>query len=211
MPELAASFHRRSKIKYFAKRIIECITGYAVRYHVPPWEKREILFTFDDGPIPATLDILDLLDEYKKKAIFFLVALNVRKYPQIAREIVQRGHLIGSHGLAHLNMKKLSLSEFSRNVKQSFRIIEDVCGIKTRYFRPPFGQISFVQAIWAVIHGITLFFWSCGVSDSGELDFINPAVSLENKEKITKHRLIFLLHDYTPLDVVNTSLKELNN
>jgi len=199
-------FQNHLKFKFLLKRCVEAATGYRIRYHAPYWSKAKIIFTFDDGPLPSTIHILDLLDKHKKKAIFFLVAENVKKYPQIAREIVKRGHLVGSHGLIHLNMKKLSLSEFSHNIKKSFRIIEDICEVKTKYFRPPFGQINFVQAIWIIIHGIILFFWSCGVSDSGELNFINPAVSLRNKEKITKHRLIFLLHDYTPLDVIKKYL-----
>lgn len=206
MPELAVSFHRRSKIKYFAKRIIECITGYTVRYHVPPREKKEIFLTFDDGPIPATLDILDLLDEYKKKAVFFVVAENVKKYPQIAREIVKRGQLVGLHGLTHINMKELSLLEFSRQTKEGLKIIKEICGVEAKYFRPPFGQINMIQTAWILARGMILFLWSCGVSNSGELDFINPAVSLGNKGKITQRRLIFLLHDYTPLDVVKKYL-----
>src|SRR3989344_9068042 len=113
MAQSIVSLRRFSTVKFFIKRIIECVTRYAIRYHVPPWEEGEILFTFDDGPLPSTLGVLDILDECKEKAMFFLVAENVQKYPQIATEIVKRGHSIGSHGLRHVNMKKLPLLEFS--------------------------------------------------------------------------------------------------
>jgi len=33
---------------------------------------RQVAITFDDGPTPFTLEILDLLDQYQAKASFFL-------------------------------------------------------------------------------------------------------------------------------------------
>lgn len=202
-------FNKSSGIKYLAKRAVEFLTRYAIRYHVPPRENKGPLFTFDDGPLPSTLGILDILDEYKEKAVFFLVAENVQKYPQIAAEIARRGHSIGSHGFRHINMKKLSLSEFSRQIKESFDIVEKTCKIKTRYFRPPFGQISLIQAIWLLMRGTIVFFWSCGVSQSGEIDFINPGIEKNKKLYLNKNPLIVLLHDYMQPDIIRAGLKKL--
>lgn len=106
MAIMTVSPRRHSKIKFFTEQMIGFLLEYAVRYHVPPSENRKLLFIFDDGPLPSTLGVLDILDEYKEKAVFFLVAENVQKYPQIAMEIVRRGHSIGSHGLHHTNIKK---------------------------------------------------------------------------------------------------------
>lgn len=44
-----------------------------------------------------TMRILDLLDEYNAKATFFLVGIWVDKYPELVKEIHDRGHEIGNH------------------------------------------------------------------------------------------------------------------
>jgi len=191
-------------IKFCLKRLIEIITNYRVRYHIPPREGKKILFTFDDGPLPNTLNILNLLDEMNVKAVFFLIAENIKKYPGITKEIVNRGHLIGLHGFNHINMKELSLFEFSHQIKNSSVIIENICGVKIRYFRPPFGQINFIQMVRLLINGFTVFFWSCGVSEAGKLDFINP------QKKNSFKNLIVLLHDYNSLDIIGKNIKILN-
>jgi len=173
------------QLKVWLKRFLEIITFYRIRFHLPPWEKEKIIFTFDDGPMPKTLEILKLLDEHQQKAVFFLVGEQIKKYPEIAREIVKKGHTIGSHGFSHINMKELSLAEFSRQVKKSLEIIEEVCGVKTKYFRPPFRQINWRQMLWLLSHG--LIFYSC----SG---------------KNTEPRPIILLHDYLPLNIIKDNV-----
>lgn len=196
-------FRNYPKLKFWLKRGIEIATRYRVRYHIPPWEGEGVIFTFDDGPELCTLEVLDLLDKYKKRAIFFLVADQVELYPQIAREIIKRGHLIGLHCFSRSidSMKGLSLSEFSRQIKESLRIIEKICGIKIKYFRPSAGQISLVQTIWILTHKMVLFLWSCNVSQSGEFNFINP--------NSNKYPLIVLLHD-RHLEAIKMSLKLLD-
>lgn len=200
MAELIVSPRRHSRIKFYIKRLLELITGYAVRYHVPPREKQNVLFTFDDGPLsPETGDILDLLDSHKEKAIFFVVGEQVHAFPEIAREIVRRGHAIGSHGMTHHDMKKLPLSEFARQVNESFQIIKETCRTSARYFRPPFGSISFLQMLWLLVHGITVFLWSCSVSREGAIDCIHP-------KGMRRSRPIILLHDYCPTDVIQSAV-----
>ena len=58
-----------------------------------------------DAPGPAlerqTEAVLDLLDELGAKATFFLLGITVRRYPELAREIVSRGHEPACHGFAH--------------------------------------------------------------------------------------------------------------
>jgi len=50
-----------------------------------------VYLTFDDGPIPeATPFILDILDQFNAKAMFFMVADNVRKHPEIYEEVSRR-------------------------------------------------------------------------------------------------------------------------
>ena len=50
-----------------------------------------VYLTFDDGPIPeSTPFILQTLKEFGIHATFFMVGDNVRKYPELYKQIVAR-------------------------------------------------------------------------------------------------------------------------
>jgi peptidoglycan/xylan/chitin deacetylase (PgdA/CDA1 family) len=70
---------------------------------------KEVVLTFDDGPMPAvTKPILDTLDRFCTKATFFSVGRMAIAYPATTREIMARGHTLGTHTWSHpLNLKRL--------------------------------------------------------------------------------------------------------
>ena len=69
--------------------------------------EKAVYLTFDDGPIPeSTPFLLETLARYGVKATFFVVGENVRKYPELFRQIVERGHQIGNHTNHHLGSFK---------------------------------------------------------------------------------------------------------
>lgn len=56
-----------------------------------------VVITFNGGPDPITTPkILDDLDKYGAKAIFFVTAENACSYPDLVMEIKNRGHQIGT-------------------------------------------------------------------------------------------------------------------
>ena len=63
-----------------------------------------------------TMRILDLLDEYNAKATFFLVGIWVDKYPELVKEIYDRGHEIGNHSSKHPHMTKISESRMRQEL-----------------------------------------------------------------------------------------------
>ena len=73
-----------------------------VAAHEPPDtvypEGKAIYLTFDDGPSAYTPRLLDVLDKYNAKATFFVIGT---KDAETMREIVRRGHSIGSHSITH--------------------------------------------------------------------------------------------------------------
>ena len=87
--------------------------------------ERAVYLTFDDGPIPeATPWVLDILDRYGVKATFFVVGDNVRKYPEIFREVVRRGHSIGNHTFHHISGHIHGDFHFNEDVELCRREIE---------------------------------------------------------------------------------------
>ncbi|MGL4758383.1 MAG: glycosyltransferase [Patescibacteria group bacterium] len=101
--------------------------------------KTKTVLTFDDGPHPdATIKILEVLRKENVKAVFFAVGQNVELYPEIARRIVQEGHEIGNHSYSHRKLYTSSDKIIEDEIKKTNIIIEQVTGVKPRFFRVPF-------------------------------------------------------------------------
>jgi peptidoglycan/xylan/chitin deacetylase (PgdA/CDA1 family) len=95
--------------------------------------------TFDDGPSESTPRLLDLLDSHAVKATFFLLGENVRRLPNIAREILRRGHEVGNHGDRHPYYSFQTPRFVYDDIVAGQRRIEDTLGFSPWLFRPPFG------------------------------------------------------------------------
>lgn len=99
--------------------------------------EREIFLTFDDGPHPTiTPIVLDILDEYNAKAVFFCVGENVCKYPDTYKQIIARGHHTGNHSFNHFNGWKTKDQDYFDNIYKTAEIVN------SNLFRPPYGRIS---------------------------------------------------------------------
>src|SRR5690242_17118892 len=66
-----------------------------------PGTRRSIALTFDDGPSEGTLPLLEYLDKRRVKATFFECGMNVRRLPDVARQVVAAGHELGNHTWSH--------------------------------------------------------------------------------------------------------------
>jgi peptidoglycan/xylan/chitin deacetylase (PgdA/CDA1 family) len=103
-------------------------------------EEKCVYLTFDDGPIPeVTPWVLDLLDTYPIKATFFCVGDNVRKYPDIYRNILERGHRVGYHTYNHIQGICFKSKNYLKNVTKASEWIE------SDLFRPPHGHMRLHQ------------------------------------------------------------------
>lgn len=92
--------------------------------------------------------ILDLLDKYETKAIFFVLGWVADKYPELINSIHKRGHLIGSHGYHHRLVYKMTEEEFEVDLIRSLKSIANITGVYPRLFRAPGFSIGQKQQ-WA--------------------------------------------------------------
>jgi peptidoglycan/xylan/chitin deacetylase (PgdA/CDA1 family) len=102
--------------------------------------QQNIAITFDDGPSPNTLLVLDLLKKHEVKATFFCVGKNIEKHPELLTKIIQEGHIVGNHSYSHSPFfdffrKKRVLHE----LENTNAIIQKITGKNVRFFRPPYG------------------------------------------------------------------------
>ena len=89
-----------------------------------------------------TRGIMDICDAYSVEATFFLVGFWVDKYPDMVKEIYERGFLIGNHSTNHLHMSKLTQDEMIKELIITNDKIEAITGTKPTFFRPPFGEYN---------------------------------------------------------------------
>lgn len=101
----------------------------------------EVALTFDDGPDPAvTPQVLGLLERSGARASFFCIGERVRSHPELAGEIVRRGHRIENHTGTHPTLfAACGPWRMARQVAQGQRAIEEVTGCSPRFFRAVAG------------------------------------------------------------------------
>lgn len=101
----------------------------------------EVSFTFDDGPHPdVTPKVLDVLREANVKAAFFVIGKNAEQHPELVRQIVDEGHVVGNHTYNHAYVFSKAAAE--KQVIEGQEVIEKIIGKKPAYFRPPFGVMN---------------------------------------------------------------------
>ncbi|MCX7667817.1 MAG: polysaccharide deacetylase family protein [Atribacterota bacterium] len=119
----------------------------------------KIALTFDDAPNGATGDILRILKERKIKATFFLIGSQVKKYPDMARAIVDQGHEIGNHSYSHQIDESFTLEAILEDLKRAEDVIRDVTGLIPSYFRPPRGFTNGKIKEACGIMGYSIIMW----------------------------------------------------
>lgn len=159
-----------------------------------PNSEKKIYLTFDDGPTPEITEwTLQQLKKYNAKATFFCIGDNVRKYPEIFKNVIQEGHSIGNHTFHHLNGWKTKTNEYVENIKLCDTQIRN-SKLETRnLFRPPYGKIKPSQSKELRKLGYKIIMW-----DIISYDFdatISKEKCLENVLTNVKSGSIIVFHD----------------
>jgi polysaccharide deacetylase family protein (PEP-CTERM system associated) len=103
---------------------------------------------FESRVARNTLHILDILDSYRTKATFFVLAWIAERHPQLVREIAARGHEVGSHGYAHRRVYTQDLSQFEHETRMSKHILEEITGHAILGYRAASYSIT-RDSLWA--------------------------------------------------------------
>ncbi|MEO8096586.1 MAG: polysaccharide deacetylase family protein [Acidobacteriota bacterium] len=124
--------------------------------------KPMIALTFDDGPSQSTPALLEVLAEHDVRATFFMCGRNVRRFPDIAREVLDAGHDLGNHTESHNYLHFHSPDHIYRELAMAQQSIRTVTGVRPRWFRPPYGvrwlglrgaqrRLGLTGVMWTVI------------------------------------------------------------
>ncbi len=96
-------------------------------------------YNFDVGVWRA----LDLLDNYELKTTFFPSGAGAKYYPEVMREIKQRGHEIAGHGYYQSrDAARMDPKEEKEDIVKTTAILESVCGERPLGWINPGGGCS---------------------------------------------------------------------
>ena len=100
--------------------------------------QRVVALTFDDGPDPQTTPrILDILRQEGIRATFFVVGTKLKRYPELARRIVQEGHALGCHSYDHQRQTDLTEAQVWRQIRDC-QVLARRAGVELVAYRPPY-------------------------------------------------------------------------
>ncbi len=129
--------------------------------HVKPGTK-VVALTFDDGPWPTyTHQILDVLKRHNIKATFFMVGQELSRRPEIGRDVVAAGHVIGNHSWDHPSRTRNAVSQVKHTDSEIFKQLR----IYTHLFRPPYGIVTNGMAAQAKSEKHAVVLWSVDSED----------------------------------------------
>ncbi len=155
-------------------------------------EKR-IALTFDDGPDDKTTPkILDILNQYKVKATFFVVGQNIQRFSQVVERIVDEGHQVANHSWSHIRPTDLTDDLFESEVTLAKKALQDHADSSdVFYYRPPYGLLTHDQISWIRNKGALVISWSIDSLDWTGAD----AKQIRNKVVDSVHPgAIILMH-----------------
>ena len=151
-------------------------------------ENRSIYLTFDDGPhAEITPWVLDLLQEYKAPATFFVVGKNAASNQELIQRISNDGHKLANHTQNHKKGWNTAVDDYIKDVEACDRFI------RSNLFRPPYGRITRKQGKLLIKQGYEIVMWSLLSCDYDTK--LNCQKSLSVLMKNTKPGSIVVFHD----------------
>lgn len=184
-------------MKIVLKKLIKSlIPSELIRYKLSASAERSVLLTFDDGPHPdLTPQVLDILESFRARAVFFVVGSSARQFPDLVREIIRRGHAVGNHTFDHPNFNQVARADRHNSIMKCQETLEGLISPAIRLIRPPYGIINLETLFWAWKRGLGTVLWSKSGEEWGQR-MEEPAASIaQHLIDDVRARDIVLLHD----------------
>ena len=175
------------------KEIVEEATNMVVTSkNLSPKGGKYVAITFDDGPSDYTQQILDILEEKGAKATFYNLGENAQNKPKLTKAVIDGGHELASHTMAHQNLPKLDRDSLRNEITTAFDALKEASGESTQMIRAPYG--AFTATEWARSGDIV----SCNVLwNIDTLDWKRPGADAITAAALdgVKNGSIILMHD----------------
>lgn len=132
-------------------------------------KEKKVTLTFDMGyeKEGMTPRILQTLKKYNVKASFFVTSYWIEKNPELAKQIVRDGHVLGNHTVKHKSLPTLSDEQVKQEIQGWEEVALRVANYKNKhnYMRPPMGEYSERTLKITKDLGYRTAFWSVAIKD----------------------------------------------
>jgi peptidoglycan/xylan/chitin deacetylase (PgdA/CDA1 family) len=175
----------------------------AMQYHESlPLEDKEVVLTFDDGPLPPyTNRVLETLAAECVKATFFMVGRQARAFPEMVRRIYNEGHTVASHSQNHPRIfTRLPMTAAEKEIDQGRESVTAALGDERAmapFFRfPGLGRSDAIEEYLAA-HG--LMTWSADFLADDWRRITAQQVLTRALDRLDRRgKGVLLLHDIQP-------------
>jgi peptidoglycan/xylan/chitin deacetylase (PgdA/CDA1 family) len=126
----------------------------------------QIALTFDDGPGPYTLDLLNILKSNNVQASFFLIGSQIINYPNVVQQQFMNGHIIGDHTFTHPHLPLLNMSSFNSEISLTASLVHNITGRTPKFFRFPYYDYTPAQMTYVTtVDNMIVFFDNLDTKD----------------------------------------------
>lgn len=155
----------RAQLAAAQARAIDNVLSYTPAVTSGGTKGDELALTFDDGPGPYTVQLVETLNALHVQATFFAIGEEERYFSAGTLAEIRAGDVIGDHTETHPMMAQLSAHEQHEELFEQILRIQLLGGPTPRLFRPPYG--SFDAATFKQLRALHLLMvlWSDDTSD----------------------------------------------
>ncbi|QTM98277.1 polysaccharide deacetylase family protein [Sediminibacillus dalangtanensis] len=163
--------------------------------------EKTVYLTFDDGPTSATSEILDILHQFNATATFFMLEPAMKESPEVVKQIVEKGHAVGLHGVTHeVNHFYKSEQAALEEMTASQKTLQEITGIQSNLIRTPYGSVPYLTESFREVldnNGFKVWDWNVdssdwSLSDEEYVDRVIGQIEKLDNEEVTP---IILMHD----------------
>ena len=181
------------------KEILEKNNGIAMGNN----NDKYIYLTFDEGyEAGHTTQILSTLKENNVKATFFITAHYLNTQPDLVKQMIEEGHIVGNHTVNHKSMPSLTEEQINSQVMDLHKTIYEKFGYEMKYIRPPKGEYSERTIDCTNSLGYKTVMWSFAYDDWDE--------NKQGRESYGKEKILNNIHPGEVMLLHGTSRDNMN-
>jgi len=144
---------------------IKDVLGYTSYITTGTPNAKEVALTFDDGPSEYTPQVIKILDREKVPATFFEVGSSIRTYPDVTRELIEKGYAVANHTETHPRMGDLDAGTQAREIDRTSQAFEAFGIPRPKLWRPPFGSFNATTLALLKKRNMLMVMWDVDTND----------------------------------------------
>ncbi len=175
--------HQQPDLGTYNKKIMDQYDGICMGNA----EGKYVYLTFDEGyEAGYTEKILAVLKENEVPAAFFITAHYLNTQPDLVKQMIDGGHIVGNHTVNHKSMPDLSDEEIRSEVMNLHTAVYEKFGYEMKYIRPPKGEYSERTVAYTNTLGYKTVMWSFAYDDWDE--------NKQGREEYGKQKILDNIH-----------------